>query len=71
MYRTLSCAPSQTCGKYQSRKYYDSDSGPGQQLHYQSSPRDLAVIEGQRNVNFSQNGELGRSCARVMKGRLY
>ena len=28
------------------------------------------MIEGQRNVTFSQNGELGRSCARVMKGRL-
>ena len=24
-------------------------SGPGQQLHSQSSPGDLAVIEGQRN----------------------
>ena len=27
-------------------KLYDSDSGPGQQLHSHSSPRDLAVVEG-------------------------
>ena len=32
---------------------------------------DLAVVEGQRNGKFSQNGKLhvGHSCARVMKGR--
>ena len=27
-------------------KLYDSDSGPGQQLHSRSSPGDLAVVEG-------------------------
>ena len=37
-------------------KLYDSGSGPGQQLHSQSSPGDLAVVEGQRNVKFSVNG---------------
>ena len=52
-------------------KLYDSDSGPGQQLHSQSSLGDLAVVEGQRNAKFSQNGKLGHSCVRVMKGRLY
>ena len=64
-------------------KLYDSDSGPGQQLHSQSSPGDLAVTEGQRNGKlsqngkfglngkFGQNGELGHSCVRVTKGRLY
>ena len=42
-------------------KLYDSDSGPGQQLHSRSSP-------GERNGKFSQNGmfgqngELGHSC---------
>ena len=34
-------------------KLYDSDSGPGQQLHSQSSPEDLAVVGGQRNRVFS------------------
>ena len=52
-------------------KLYDSGSGPGQQLHSQSSPGDLAVVEGQRNVKFSVNGKLGRSCTRVTKGKLY
>ena len=28
-------------------------------------------FEGQRNGEFSQNGKLGRSCARVTKRRLY
>ena len=48
---------------------YDSDSGFGQQLHFQSSPGILAVVEGQRNGNFGQNdkfgqnGKLGHSCA--------
>ena len=37
---------------------YDGDSGPG---HSQSSPGDLAVVEGQRNGKFSQNGKLGHS----------
>ena len=52
---------------------YDSDSGPGQQLHSQSSPEDLAVIEGHRNGKFSQNGKfgqngkLGHSCVRVTR----
>ena len=48
-------------------KLYDSDSGPGQQLHSQSSP-------GERNGKFSkfgQNGKLGHSCTNVTKGKLY
>ena len=55
-------------------KLYDSGSGPGQQLHFQSSPGDLAVAEGQRNSlngKFGQNGKIGHSCVRVTKGRLY
>ena len=52
-------------------KLYDSDSGPGQQLHSQSSPGDMAVVEGQKNGKFSLNGKLGHSCVRVTKGRLY
>ena len=61
----------------QKHKLYDSGSGPGQQLHSQSSPGELAVAEGQRNGMFSlngkfgQNGKLGHSCVRVTKGRLY
>ena len=50
--------------------YYDSDSGSGQHHHSQSSPRNLAVAEGQRNGKFSLNGKLGHLCARVMKSRL-
>ena len=42
-------------------KLYDSDSGPGQQLHSQSSPGDLAAVEGQRNGKFSQNGKFGEN----------
>ena len=51
-------------------KLYDSDSGPGQQLHSRSSP-------GERNDKFSQNGKfgqngkLGHSCTNVTKGKLY
>ena len=51
-------------------KLYDSDSGPGQQLHSRSSP-------GERNGKFSQNGKfgqngkLGHSCTNVIKGKLY
>ena len=51
-------------------KLYDSDSGPGQQLHSRSSP-------GERNGKFSQNGKygqngkLGHSCTNVTKGKLY
>ena len=47
-------------------KLYDSDSGPGQQLHSRSSP-------GERNGKFSQNGKfgqngkLGHSCTNVTK----
>ena len=58
-------------------KLYDSDSGPGRQLHSQSSLGDLAAVEGQRNGKFNQNckfgwnGKLGHSCVRVTKGRLY
>ena len=39
-------------------KLYDSDSGPGQQLHSRSSP-------GERN------GKLGHSCTNVTKSKLY
>ena len=35
-------------------KLYDSDSGPGLQLHTQSSP-------GERNGKFSQNGNFGQN----------
>ena len=51
-------------------KLYDSDSGPGQQLHSRSSP-------GERNGKFSQNGKfgqngkLGHSCTNVTNGKLY
>ena len=48
-------------------KLYDSDSGPGQQLHSRSSP-------GERNGKFSQNGQFGQnghSCTNVTKGKLY
>ena len=51
-------------------KLYDSDSGPGQQLHSRSSP-------GERNGKFSQNGtfgqncKLGHSCTKVTKFKLY
>ena len=52
-----------------------SVSEPGQQLHSQSSPGDLAVAEGQTNGKFSlngkfgQNGKLGNSCIGGTKGR--
>ena len=59
-------------------KLYDSGSGPGQQLHSQSSPGDLAVAEGQRNGKFRQNSKFGQnvklahsSHVSVTKGRLY
>ena len=51
-------------------KLYDSDSGPGQQIHSLSSP-------GERNGKFSQNGKfgqngkLGQSCTNLTKGKLY
>ena len=45
--------------------YSLGDSGPGQQLHSQSSP-------GERNGSkFSQNGKLGHSCTNMTKGKLY
>ena len=57
--------------KFENLNYnYDSDSGPGQQLHFRSSP-------GERNGKFSQNGKfgqngkLGHSCTNVTKGKLY
>ena len=58
---------------------YDIDSGPGQQLHSQSSPgRDLGIwlwLKGKRNDKFSLNGKLGHSCvscARVtIKGLVF
>ena len=58
-------------------KLYDSDSGPGQQLHSQFSHGDPAEVERQRcgkfsqNGKFGQNGTLGHSCVRVTKGRDY
>ena len=54
----------------QKHKLFDSDSGPGQQLQFQTSPGDLAVAEGQRSGKFSQNGKLGHACVTVTKGRL-
>ena len=45
-------------------KLYDSDSGPGQQLHSRSSP-------GKRNGKFSQNGKFSHSCTNVTKGKFY
>ena len=45
-------------------KLYDSDSGPGRQLHFRSSPRE-------RNGKFSQNGKLGHSCTNVTKVNPY
>ena len=36
------------------------DQSPGQQFHSQSSPVDLAAVEGQRNGKFSQNVSLVR-----------
>ena len=66
----------------QKHKLYDSDSGPGQQLHSRSSP-------GERNGKFSQNskfvqngkfgqtgkfgqnGKFDHSCTNVTKGKLY
>ena len=59
------------CGKYKNNILYDSDSGSGQQLHFQSSPGNVAVVGGQRNGRFSQNGKLGNSCVRVTKSKLY
>ena len=55
--------------------HYDSESRPGQQLHSQFSPGDLAVVEGQRSGKFSQNGKFGQngkldhvhSCVRVTR----
>ena len=58
-------------GKTKTLIIYDSDSRPGKQLHSQSSPGDLAVVERQRDGKISQNGKLGHSCVRVTKGRLY
>ena len=45
----------------QKHKIYDSGSRHGQQLHFQSSPGDVAVVEGQRNSKFSQNGKFGQN----------
>ena len=51
-----------TCGKYENINYMivTQDQSPGQQLHSQSSPRDLAAVEGQRNGKFNQNVSLVR-----------
>ena len=59
----------------QKHRLYDSGSGPGQQLHPQSSPGDLAVgLKGRgmvSSVRMVRNGKLGHSCVRVTKGRHY
>ena len=56
-----------SCGKYEKHKLYDSDSGPGQQLHSRSSPGERNVKFSQngkfvQNGKFGQNGKLGHSC---------
>ena len=51
-------------------KLYDSDSGPCQQLHSQSSPGEKNGKFSQ-NGKFGQNGKLGHSCTNVTKGKLY
>ena len=51
-------------------KLYDSDSGPGQQLHSRSSPGERNGKFSQ-NCKFGQNGKLGHSCTNVTKGKLY
>ena len=57
---------------WQLRKHqlYDSDSGPGQQLHSRSSPGERNG-KFSRNGKFGQNGKLGHSCTNVTKGKLY
>ena len=57
-------------------KLYDSDSGPGQQLHSRSSPGERNGKFSQngkfvQNGKFGQNGKLGHSCTNVTKGKLY
>ena len=42
-------------------KLYDSDSGPGQQLHFRSSPWERNG-KFSKNGKFGQNGKLGHSC---------
>ena len=54
-------------------KLYDSDTGPGQQLHSQSSPGERNGKFSQnskfvQNGKFGQNGKLGHSCTNVTKG---
>ena len=51
-------------------KLYDSDSGPGQQLHSRSSPGERNSKFSQKG-KFSQNGKVGHSCTNVTKGKLY
>ena len=51
-------------------KLYDSDSGPGQQLHSRSLPGERNGKFSQ-NAKFGQNGKLGHSCTNVTKGKLY
>ena len=57
-------------------KLYDSDSGPGQQLHSRSSPGERNGKFSQngkfvQNGKFGQNGKLGHSCTNVTKDKLY
>ena len=53
-------------------KFYDSDSGPSQQLHSQSYLGIWLELKGIGMVyTFSQNGKLGHSCVRVTKNRFY
>ena len=59
----LSLVKEYIVGVWEIRKHklYDSGSGPGQQLHSQSSSGDLAVVEWQRNGKFSLNGKFGQN----------
>ena len=57
-------------------KLYDCDLGPGQQLHFRSSPGERNGKFSQngkvvQNGKFGQNGKLGHSCTNETKGKLY
>ena len=51
-------------------KLYESDSGPGQQLHSRSSPGE-SNGKCSQNGKFGQNGKLYHSCTNVTKGKFY
>ena len=66
------------CGKYENINYMivTQESGPGQQLHSQSSPgeRNGKFCQNGKfvqNGKFGQNGKLGHSCTSMTKSRLY